>query len=118
MAASRANALLDAELAAAPWIKPHVGSPGANGTSNAAVETTRKQATWNAASNGVATNSNTLTWTGVAGSETWTHYSRWTASSGGTFYGSGTLTGNALTAGDNATIDAGAITASVPNVAS
>lgn len=89
------------------WIKLHVGDPGAAGTSNAATETTRKQASFGAASGGAMANDAALTWTAVAGSEDFTHFSAWTASSAGTFLFSGTITANAVTAGDTFTIPTG-----------
>lgn len=105
---------LDALLAAYPWVKPHIGSPGAAGTSNSAVETTRKQASWVATGvDGTAENSAQIQWTNVAASEDWTHVTGWSAVSGGTVGWSGTVTANPLTAGDTATIAAGAITVSV-----
>lgn len=94
------NAALDAVLATYPWVKLHIGSPGAAGTSNPAVETTRKQATWTAAASGAASNSNLLQWTAVAASEDYTHFTAWTASTAGTFGFSGLVTTNAVTAGD------------------
>lgn len=102
--AAAANSALDTLLAAYPWIKLHVGAPGAAGTSNAATETTRKQASWTAASGGAASNSGALTWTAVAGSEDYTHFSAWTASSAGNFGFSGAVTANAVTAGQTFTI--------------
>jgi hypothetical protein len=104
---------LDAMGAAYRWIKPHVGDPGAAGTANAAVETTRKQATWAATAAGVLASSGALQWTGVAGSEDWTHFSAWSASSGGTFGFSGTVTAVAMTAGQTVDVAAGGVTASV-----
>lgn len=89
------------------WIKLHVGDPGAAGTSNAATETTSKQASFGAASGGAMANDAALTWTAVAGSEDFTHFSAWTASSAGTFLFSGTITANAVTAGDTFTIPTG-----------
>lgn len=105
--AAGANTALDALLAAYPWIKLHVGAPGSAGTANAATETTRKQASWNAAAAGASSNSGALTWTNVAGSEDFTHFTAWTASTNGTFGFSGTVTANAVTAGDTFTIAAG-----------
>lgn len=99
-----ANTALDALLAAYTWIKLHVGAPGSAATSNAAVETTRKQATWRTSAAGASSQSNALTWTSVAGSEDYTHFSAWTASSAGTFGFSGTVTANPVTAGDTFTI--------------
>jgi hypothetical protein len=102
-----ANAHLDSQGSTYPWIKLHTGDPGSAGTANAATETTRKQATWSAASGGTKTTSADLSWTAVAGSEDYTHFSMWTASSGGSFGGSGTVTANAVTSGDTFTIPAG-----------
>jgi hypothetical protein len=102
-----ANAALDAAAAAHTWIKLHTGDPGAAGTSNAATETTRKQATWASASGGATSNTGALTWTAVAGSEDYTHFTAWTASTAGTFGFSGTITANAVTAGDTFTIATG-----------
>lgn len=108
-----ANTALDALVAAYPWIKLHTAAPGAAGTANAATETTRKQATWNAASGGVVTNSGALTWTNIAGSQDATHFSAWSASTAGTFGFSGTITANPYTAGDTYTVAIGALTVSV-----
>jgi len=105
--ATAGNAALDALLAAYPWIKLHVGSPGSAGTSNAATETTRKQAAWTSAAAGAASNSGALTWTNVAGTEDYTHFTAWTASVAGVFGFSGTVTANAVTAGDTFTIAVG-----------
>lgn len=108
-----ANTALDALAAAYPWIKLHIGDPGANGTANPATETTRKQASWNSSSGGSVSNSGALTWTSISGSEDATHFTAWSASSAGTFGFSGTITANAYTAGDTYTIASGALTASV-----
>lgn len=105
--ATAGNAALDTLLAAYPWIKLHVGDPGSAGTSNAATETTRKQASWTSASGGAASNSGALSWTNVAASEDYTHFTAWTASTAGTFGFSGTVTANAVTAGDTFTIPTG-----------
>jgi hypothetical protein len=102
-----ANTALDALVAAYPWIKLHTGAPGSAGTSNAATETTRKQASWAASSGGATSNSGALTWTNVAGSEDYTHFTAWTASTAGTFGFSGTITANAVTAADTFTIAIG-----------
>lgn len=94
------NAALDSLLATYSWVKLHIGAPGANGTANPAVETTRKQGTWTAAASGAASNSNLLSWTTVAASEDYTFFTVWTASTAGTFGFSGTITANAVTTGD------------------
>jgi uncharacterized membrane protein YgdD (TMEM256/DUF423 family) len=100
------------------WIKLHTAEPGAAGATAAAVETTRKQATFGAPStsgaNQVMSNSGALTWTTVAGSEDYTHWSGWTASTAGTFLFSGTITANPVTAGDTMTFAIGAFVLSIP----
>ncbi len=101
------NSALDTLLAAYPWIKLHVGSPGSAGTANAATETTRKQATWAAAVSGSSSNSGALTWTNVAGSEDYTHFSAWSASTNGNFGFSGLVTANAVVSGDTFTVPIG-----------
>lgn len=113
LSATAANELLDAICnadaysVAEVWIKLHVGDPGSAATANAATETTRKQASFGAAASGAITNDAALTWTNVAGTEDFTHYSAWTASSAGTFLFSGTVTANAVVAGDTFTIAVG-----------
>lgn len=104
-------------MASHTWVKLHIGDPGAAGTANAAVETTRKQATWTAAAAGVSSNSGALTWSSVAGLEDYTHFSLWTASSAGTFGFSGLITGNAVTVGDNAVLGVGALVITAANIA-
>lgn len=101
------NHALDTELAIYSWVKLHVGAPGAAGTSNPAAETTRKQATWSAASSGASANTGALTWTSVAGTEDYTHFTVWTASVAGTFGFSGVVTANAVVTGDTFTIPIG-----------
>ncbi|MES9522461.1 phage tail fiber protein [Streptomyces capoamus] len=109
-----ANTALDNQGTAYPWIKLHVGDPGGAGTANAAVETTRKQATWGSASSASKATTADLVWANVAGSERYTHFSLWTASTAGTFGGSGTVTANAVTAGDTFTIPSGSLTLTLP----
>lgn len=117
MSAARANAAIDAAVALGTWIKLHVGDPGAAGTANAAGETTRKQASFAAASGGSAASNADLEWPNVSTSEDVTHFSMWTASSGGTFLWSGTITANALTAGDTLKAASGGIVLSVSGAA-
>lgn len=105
-----ANAFLDAHAAAYPWIKFHVGDPGAAGTANAAVETDRVQAAWAAAANAAIATSAELRLDGVAGTEDFTHWSGWSASTGGTVGWSGTVTADPLTAGNNFVVPAGGLT--------
>lgn len=95
-----ANTALDSLLSTYQWVKLHVGSPGAAGTSNPAVETTRKQGTYSAAASGASANTNLLQWTNVAASEDYTHFSVWTLAAAGVFGFSGTITANPVTAGD------------------
>lgn len=93
---------------AACYVKLHTGDPGSAGTNNAATETTRKAATFAAASSGALTNSGNIDWTNVSTTETYTWISLWTASSGGTFIGSDDLSASAaMTAGDTFRIAAG-----------
>lgn len=105
--AAAGNSALDTVLAAFPWIKLHVGSPGAAGTSNPAGETTRKQATWTGAAAGAAANATVLTWTAVTSTEDYTFFSAWSASTAGNFGFSGTITASAVTAGDTFTVPVG-----------
>ena len=96
-----------------PYIKLHVGDPGASGTANPAVETTRKAASFGAASAGAIASDAAVTWTNIAGSEDATHFTVWDNVSAGNFLFSGTITGNPYTAGDTYTIASGNLTASL-----
>lgn len=116
LSAATANSLLNAiynqtnyTAPTAIWVQLHVGDPGPAGTSNVATETTRKDITssFSSASGGAVTNDVAITWTGVVGTEDFTHWSLWSASSAGTFYQSGTITANAVTVGDTFTIPVG-----------
>lgn len=126
MAAATANAVLDAYWNAtnitaptAVWIQLHVGDPGAAGTANVATETTRKDITAAiaAASGGAVTSDTLVSWTNVAGTEDYTHWSTWSASSNGTFYWSGTMTANGVTAGDTFNLGVGDIDVTINSVA-
>ena len=94
---------------AAMYVKLHTGDPGAAGTSNAATNTTRQQATFgSAAASGAISNTAAVEWTSVSTTETYTHVSLWTASSGGTFLGSDDLSSSAaVQAGDTFRIPVG-----------
>lgn len=93
------------------YVKLHIGDPGEAGTSNAAAETTRKSATSAASSNGVFTSTNDLTWTSVAGTETYSHVSLWDSSTAGNCLWVGAMTASkAVTAGDTFTISSGQLT--------
>ena len=114
-----ANAWLDALgnatsfSVATAYVKLHTGDPGANGTSNPATETTRKSASFAAASGGSIASDAAVTWTNIAGSEDATHFTVWDNMSAGNFLFSGTITGNPYTAGDTYTIASGNLTASL-----
>jgi hypothetical protein len=119
-----ANALLDAlgnatnyTAPTAVWIKLHTADPGSAGTSNAATETTRKQASFAAASGGSMASDAAISWTNISGSQDATHFSAWDASTSGNFLFSGTITANAYTAGDTYTVASGALTVSLNTAA-
>lgn len=95
------------------YVKLHVGDPGANGTSNAATETTRKAASFAAASTGAIASDAAITWTNIAGSQDATHFTAWDNETAGNFLFSGTITANAYTAGDTFAISSGALTVSL-----
>ena len=122
MSEATANAVLNAywnqtniTAPTAIWLQLHVGDPGANGTANVAAETTRKDVTavFAAASAGAVTSDTAVTWTSVAGTEDFTHWTLWSASSAGTFYWSGTITANAVVAGDTFTFPIGDLDISI-----
>jgi hypothetical protein len=95
------------------YVKLHVGDPGSAGTNNPATETTRKIASFAAASAGILTSDAALTWTNIAGSEDATFFSVWDNLTAGNFLFSGTISGNAYTAGDTYVIESGSLTASL-----
>jgi hypothetical protein len=125
IAASVANSWLDglgnATNWTAPtafWVKLHTGDPGSAGATAAAGETTRKQASFAAASAGTITTDADISWANVSTSETYSHVSYWTASTSGTFLGSDDLTTpRAVVAGDNFTIASGDIDLAITPVA-
>jgi hypothetical protein len=102
------NKILDHVTGEAAWTMPttvyvklHTGDPGEAATSNAASETTRKAASWAAASSGSIATDATLEWTNVAATETYTHWSLWDASTSGNALWTGALSSSAaVTAGD------------------
>jgi len=95
------------------YVKLHVSDPGPNATNGAATETTRKAASFAAASSGSLASDAALTWTNISGSQDATHFSAWDAVTGGNFLFSGTVTANAYTAGDTFTIASGSLTVSL-----
>ena len=95
------------------YIKLHVGDPGAAGTANPATETTRKAASFGAASNGAINSDADISWTNIAGSQDATHFTAWDNVSAGNFLFSGNITANPYTAGDTYTISSGNLSASL-----
>jgi hypothetical protein len=75
------NNVVDTITALGSWISLHTADPSTTGASEAAVS--RKQTTWPAASNGVATG--TQTTHANAPAAHYTHYGVWTAETNGTF---------------------------------
>lgn len=123
LSAAEANSILDhlcdntAQGASTTdvFVQLHIGDPGAAGTTNPAVETTRQQATFGtSASGGAISNTAQLQWTNVAASEDYTHFSVWTLVTGGAFKFSGTVTANAVTANDTFTVPVGDFDVSLP----
>lgn len=111
---SGAGTALDALASNYSWTKLHVGAPGAAGTTNPATETTRKQSTWNATgTDGIFENSNSISWTSIAGTEDATFFTNWSASTAGNFGFSGSITANGYVAGDTYSVAAGALVVSI-----
>jgi hypothetical protein len=108
--AAEANEDLNALAAEHPWIKLHVGDPGASGTANPAANTTRKQGLFAAASGGVIATNAELRWNAVGTSEDYTHWTGWTAETNGSAGWSGTITADAVTSGNNFVINSGGLT--------
>lgn len=114
-----ANELLDAVgnngafSVATVYVQLHVGDPSSNGTANPATETTRKAASFGAATGGVLTSDAAVSWTNIAGSEDATFFTAWDADTAGNFLFSGTITANAYSAGDTFTIPSGSLTVSL-----
>lgn len=120
VASGEANKMLQAlcgnatyTASAAVYIQLHTAAPGAAGTTNIASETTRKVATFAAASGGSIASNADVSWSAITGSQDATQFSAWTASTAGTFLFSGTITANPYTAGDTYTISSGNLTASL-----
>jgi hypothetical protein len=111
LSVAAANAALGTLAAAYTWVQLHVGAPGPNGTANVAIETDRIQVTWSSPTAGAMTNTNSLVWLSVAGSEDYVDATLWSASIAGTFGASGTVTANAVIAGDTFTIPVGELDA-------
>lgn len=90
------------------YVKLHTGAPGESAASNAATNSTRKQADFSAASGGTAVNSADIAWTNVSTTETYTHFSVWDNLTAGNPLLYGAFSSSiSVTAGDNFTIEAG-----------
>lgn len=74
-----------------PYVKLHIGDPGANGTANVSAVVTRNAATFNAPS-GPSMSLSALAAFSMTTSETITHISFWDASTAGNFQESAVLT--------------------------
>jgi len=93
------------------YIKLHLGDPGEDGTANPAVEATRQEVTWSAASGGTMASAATVTWTNVSTTEDYTHWSLWDAATVGNCLWTGALSATAsVTAGDTFQITAASLT--------
>lgn len=98
---------------AVPYVKLHVGDPGAAGTANPATETTRKSISFAVASAGAIASDADISWTNISGSQDATHFTVWDDVSAGNFLFSGSVTAGAYTAGDTYTITSGNLSASL-----
>jgi hypothetical protein len=98
---------------AQPYVKLHVGDPGAAGTANPATEVTRKAVSFSAASAGALTSDADISWTNITGNQDANHFTCWDNISAGNFLFSGTIVAGAYTAGDTYTISAGNLTVSL-----
>lgn len=112
-ATTAANSALNTLLATYPWVKLHIGDPGPTMTANPAVETTRQQVSVAAAAGGSIANSGVFTWTNVAATEQYTHFTAWTLAAGGSPGLSGTVTCDPATAGDTVSVAIAALVASL-----
>lgn len=97
------------------YLKLHLADPGEDATTSPAVETTRQEATFDAAAGGSMALTATVSWTNVSTTETYTHWSLWDTAgpTGGNPLVTGTInggTGVAVTATDNFDITALTIT--------
>lgn len=90
------------------YVKLHLADPGEAGTTSPAGNTSRQEMTAGAAASGATTNDNTITWTSVSTSETYSHISLWDNSTAGNCLWTGPLTASkAVIAGDTFTIAIG-----------
>lgn len=94
----------------AVYAKLHTGDPGANGTANAAAETTRKAMTFgSAAAAGSIASTAAVAWNALAAAETEAWVSYWDASTAGTFLGRDDVTDVIVTIGDDLSIASGGL---------
>ena len=99
------------------FVQLHIGDPGADGTSNPAVENTRQSVDFDTAAN-ILTDGRAqaltladVTWVSVAGTETYSHISIWDAVTAGNSWYKGAMAASvAVAAGSNFTFPAGAKT--------
>ena len=98
---------------AVPYVKLHVGDPGAAGTANPATETTRKSVSFGVSTTGALASDADISWTNITGNQDANHFTCWDALSAGNFLFSGTIVAGAYTAGDTYTISAGNLTVSL-----
>lgn len=120
VSATLANRWLDyARGAGAPtsitgvFVQLHTANPGTAGTTSVSSVTTRPSATFNAASAGAITLSNTPSWASWAGTngEVVTHISVWDASSAGNFLWSAALTASkTVNTGDTLNLTSASVT--------
>lgn len=99
------------------WAKLHIGDPGADGTANPALNTTRVNVT--AAFGTLAAGATSITndalmgpWDNVPDAEDYTHISLWDDPDAGNFQLSGEITANAVAVGDSFDIPVGDFTSS------
>lgn len=99
------------------YVQLHTGSPGSAGTTSAATPVaahgagTRQSLSFGSSSGGTMLNDVALTWSSVATSEAYSHFTIWDNATfgSGSFLGSGTVTGNNVTAGDTFTVAIGSL---------
>lgn len=110
--ANVANSFLNHLTGGTAWTQPaaryaemHIGDPGASGTANPSVVTTRSAITYAAASAGAVAITGTNPSFSMTASETLTHVAVWSASSGGNFLWSAALSASkAVGSGDTYTL--------------
>lgn len=90
----------------ATWVQLHIGDPGASGTANLSVVTTRQQANFAAAALGALALSGIPTAWNMTATETITNITLWSLATGGSFWWSAALAVNKnVTSGDTLTLN-------------